>query len=93
MGHIVHETHGTRGVLYKRCDVQGRRGTRDASYKGRIIKGCCIIQGQNVRVPVTKREKWAVLFRIKNKETCKTACFALKDNFAKEFVSRNNKTI
>jgi hypothetical protein len=35
---------------------------------------------------VTKHAKRAVSFRLKNNETCKTACFASMRNFAKQQV-------
>jgi hypothetical protein len=35
---------------------------------------------------VTKHAKPAVSFRLKNNETCETACFASKQNFAKQQV-------
>jgi hypothetical protein len=41
---------------------------------------------QNRKKVVTKHAKRAVSFRLKKNETCETACFASKRNFAKQQV-------
>jgi hypothetical protein len=58
----VQRRRGTRDASCKGCIVQGIPRARDGSYKGGIIYGC-IIQGHNIRVPVSKHAKCAVTFR------------------------------